>query len=146
MIDVQKVMVQSQAILIDDETEPVVLALEGRSARLAVVSDDAPDLVLSGPGSGKSAIGELVLHLLRQAVYVPVDHAAVLIGTAPVAIKSLIRRGVLAAITREDQVYVSLQSVLDFRDQQETGREGGLAEMVRVSEDAGLYDAELDTP
>ena len=136
-------MVQAEAILIDDEADPVIPALEGRSGRLALVSDDVPLIVLGIAGSVSS---RALVTLLRRAVYVPLGHAAAKLGTAPVAIKSLIRRGLLTAITRDDQIYVSLQSVLEYRDQQEAIREAALTEMVRVSEDAGLYDAELDTP
>jgi len=137
-------MVQAEAILIDDETEPVVQALEARSARLAVVSDDGPVLVLD-QGTGLSAvISERTLRLLRQALYVPLDHAAVIIGTAPVALRRLIRRGDLAPVTRGDQTYVSLGSALDYRDRQEARRGDALDEMLRVSEEGGLYDAERE--
>jgi hypothetical protein len=127
-------MVQAEAILIDDENEPVVQALEGRSARLAVLSDD---------GSVHVELDN-ALRLLRQATYVTLDHAADLIGTAAVALKRLIRRGDLTAITHDEQVYVSLQSVLDYRERKWARRDAGLDEIIRVTEEAGLYGIETD--
>jgi hypothetical protein len=118
-------VVQAEAILDGDAAEPVVHALEGRSARLAVVSDD----------------GSVLVEL--PAVYVPLDLAATLVGTVPVAVKSLVRRGILQAVTRDGHIYVSLESALDFRDQEPARREEGLRQMIRASEEGGLYDAEL---
>ena len=118
-------VVQAEAILDGDAAEPIVHALEGRSARLAVVSDD----------------GSVLVEL--PAVYVPLELAATLVGTVPVAVKSMIRRGILDAITRDDHIYVSLESALDFRDQDPARREEGMRRMIRASEEGGLYDAEL---
>src|SRR5215472_5817256 len=112
-------VVQAEAILDGDAAEPVVHALEGRSARLAVVSDD----------------GSVLVEL--PAVYVPLDLAATFVGTAPVAVKSMIRRGLLDAVTRDDHIYVSLKSALDFRDQEPARREEGLRRMIRASEEGG---------
>src|SRR5215472_6932771 len=121
-------VVQAEAILDGDAAEPVVHALEGRSTRLAVVSDD----------------GSVLVEL--PAVYVPVELAATLVGTVPVAVKSMVRRGILDAITRDGHTYVSLKSALDFRDQQPARRRAALDHMIRVSEEAGLYDAEIEDP
>jgi hypothetical protein len=136
--DGDSLVVQAQAILVDDVTEPLVQAVEAGPARLA--------LVLGGqPGAGKSAlVRELAVRLLRQAMYVPIDHAASLIGIAPVVLKRLILRDELTAVTRDDQVYVSLASALDFRDRYAASRRKGLDEMFRVTNEGGLYDAEFD--
>jgi hypothetical protein len=133
MIVTNAMMVPAQAILIDDANEPVVHALEGRSARLAVLSDD---------GSVHVELEDAV-RLLRQATYVALDHAADLIGTAAVALNRLVRRGDLIAITRAGQTYVSLQSVLDYRDEKIARIEAGLDEIFRATREAGLYDIEL---
>jgi len=131
-------MVQAQAILVDDETEPVVLALEGRSARLAIVLDTGTTILLEGAAESE------FLRLLRQATYVSLDHAATLLGTAPVALKRLIRRGDLTAASRGDEIFVSLESVLGYRDRRRTVRREALDEMFRATTEGGLYDAELD--
>jgi hypothetical protein len=127
-------MVQAEAILIDDENEPVVQALEGRSARLAVLSAD---------GSVHIELDN-ALRRLRQVTYVTLDHAADLIGTAAVVLKRLIRCGDLTAIDHDGQVYVSLQSALDYRDRSQAMMHAGLEELFRVTREAGLYDIELD--
>jgi|SRR5215471_2597286 len=80
----------------------------------------------------------------RPATYVSLEHAATLIGTAPVALHRLIRRGDLTAVPRDDHVYVSLASVLDYRDRRRAGRREALDEMFRVTGEGGLYDAELE--
>jgi hypothetical protein len=118
-------MVQAEAILIDDDNVAAVRALEGRSPQLAALSDDA-------------------VRSLRQVTYVTLDHAADLIGTAAVCLKRLIRQGNLTTIDHEGQVYVSLQSALDYRDLSQAKMRAGLQEMVRIAREAGLYDIELD--
>jgi hypothetical protein len=118
-------VVQAEAILDGDAAEPVVHALKGGSARLAVVSDD----------------GSVLVEL--PAVYVPLELAARLVDSVPVAVKSMIRRGLLAAMTRDGHIYVSLQSALDFRRQQPARRRKALERMTLVSEEGGLYDAEF---
>jgi hypothetical protein len=138
-------MVRADPILIDDETDPVVQALEGRAIRLAVVPDDGPIVVL-GDEAGTTGLVDHLLHLLRLAMYVTITHAAAMIGTSPVVVLRLVRSGALAATIHDDRTYVSLQSVLDYRDRQDARRDEGLTEMVRVSEAGGLYNAELDSP
>lgn len=118
-------MVQAEAILIDDENVTTLRALEGRCPRLGTLSDDA-------------------VRALRQVTYVTLDHAAELIGTAAVCLKRLIRRGDLTAIDHDGQVYVSLQSALDYRDSSQARMHAGLQEIFRVTQEAGLYDIELD--
>lgn len=119
-------VVKAEAILDGDAAEPVVHALEGGSARLAVVSDDGSVLV------------ELPM------VYVPLELAATLVGAAPVAVKSMVRRGLLEVVNRDGHVYVSLKSALDFRQQDPARREEGLRQMIRDSEEGGLYEAEFE--
>jgi hypothetical protein len=127
-------MVEAEAILIDDGNEPVVQALEGRSARLAVLSDD-----------GSVVVGlDNALLLLRRATFITLDHAAAIIGTATVVLNRLLRRGDLIAISNAGKVYVSLQSVLEYRDRAEAREHAGLEEIFRVTREAGLYDIELD--
>jgi hypothetical protein len=118
-------MVQAEAILIDDENVATVQALEGRCPKLAVLSDDA-------------------LRALRRVTYVTLDHAADLIGTAAVVLDGPLRSGKLAVITHGGQTYVSLQSALDYRDRTETLFDAGLKELCRVTQEAGLYDIELE--
>src|SRR5215467_13137091 len=122
-------MVQAEAILVDDENEPVVQALESGSY-----------VVLGQPGGGQSELIQTVIRLLRQVMYVPLEHAADIVGTAPVAVRSMIRRGLLDAVTRDGQTYVSLKSALDYRDRTPARRREGLDEMIRISEEGGLYD------
>jgi hypothetical protein len=118
-------MVPAEAILIDDENVATVQALEDRCPRRAPLSDGA-------------------LRALRQVTYVTLDHAADLIGTAAAVLDELLRRGELAAIMHVGQVYVSLQSALDYRDRTEALFDAGLQELARVTQEAGLYDLELD--
>ena len=60
-------MVQAEAILIDDEADPVIQALEGRSGRLALVSDDVPLIVL-GIALRLEVIEDALVLGLRHAV------------------------------------------------------------------------------
>ena len=131
MIESSRAMAQPDPIVID-ESVPEVEALEGQSARLAVLAEDGSVIVLS----------ERAMAILRHSFYVPLDHAAVLIGAAPAAVEELVRRGELAALVRGGHRYLSLQSVLDYERRQRVERAAALEEMIRVSEEDGVYDAE----
>jgi hypothetical protein len=127
-------MVQAEAILIDDETDPRVQALEGRTGRFAVVFEDGSMIELGGAD----------LNSLRRTYHVRIDHAATLIGAAPAAVEDLIESGELDALRFDGQVYLSLHSVMDYTYRQTVERRRALADMIRVSEEGGLYDAESE--
>lgn len=126
-------MTQPEPIVID-KTEPAVQALEGQTARLAVVTEDGSVIEL----------GDHALDILRHSFYVPLEHAAALIGASPAAVEELVRHDALDALTRDEHVYLSLRSVLDYAHRQQLERREALAEMIRASEEGGLYDAELE--
>lgn len=117
-----------------DVTSPVIRALARASTHLALVREDGSVVELD----------DRYVRTVRSSVYVSLAHAAELIGTAPAAVEELVRQGELDALTRSGHLLLSLQSVLDYECRQRNERREALDEMIRVSEEDGLYEAEVE--
>jgi hypothetical protein len=127
-------MAQPEPIVID-EAEPIVHALSGLAARLAIVAEDGSVVELS----------EQATAMVLRAVYVSLSGAGRIIGIPAAAVAKLARQGRLEALQRDADTYVALQDVIDYAREQRAVRAEALAEMFRVTEEGGLYDAERDS-
>jgi hypothetical protein len=78
-------------------------------------------------------------------VYVSLSSAGRIIGIPAAAVAKLARQGRLEALQRDADTYVALQDVIDYAREQRAVRAEALAEMFRVTEEGGLYDAERDS-
>src|ERR1041385_264356 len=120
--------------IVVDVTSPVIRALARAATHLALVREDGSVVELD----------DRYVRTVRSSVYVSLAHAAELIGTAPAAVEELVRQGELDALTRSGHLLLSLQSVLDYECRQRNERREALDEMIRVSEEDGLYEAEVE--
>ena len=135
-------------------TEIDAVTLQGLYAILA--KNVAPQLV--GDGGEAIAVPPALLTILRKMLgtlgkgrivevtdkpdRISVQDAAELLNIFPASVMDLVQKGTIRSI---DDGVVSLADVVKYRHEQSQRAKAALDELVRISEDMGLYDIPLSS-
>lgn len=131
-------------------------------ARLATAAGEQRQARLIGPDGGVTDLPAEVYEALRDVVRAMSDghavtiavsdsllttqQAADLLGVSRPTVVKLIDTGQLPSSRPGRHRRLRLQDVLAYRDRRRENRVRGLSEMVRISDDMGLYDDESEMP